>query len=434
MLFMNQVEKLLSIFNSSTGVNTDTRSIQSGQLFVALKGPNFNGNLFAKQALETGAMHVVIDENPELDLPAGSFTLVENGLKALQTLAHAYRKTLSCPVIAIGGSNGKTTTKELITRVLATKFKTFATPGNLNNHIGVPLTLLKTPFDTEMLIVEMGANGLGEIAELCEMAAPDFGLITNIGKDHLEGFGSIEGVAAANSELFYYLFKNGGKVFVNTLEPHVARMASRFESAITYPQQQDFCQIELVVNGSFFLSYKDEGGFEFETKLTGQYNFANVATALCVGKYFGVNLSETHNAIANYEPANNRSQIVKTDRNIIVSDAYNANPSSMEAAIANFVTLKAAKKALFLGDMLELGTQSEVEHARLGELVSNPAFDLIGLVGKEMKFAAAKSPNAIYFETPAEALAWLKLNKLIGFTLLLKGSRGLKMEQLIEEL
>jgi len=431
---MNLSEPLLSIFQRSTGVNTDTRSIQQGQLFVALKGPNFNGNLFAKQALDSGAVHLLLDEYPTCDLPEGCFSLVENGLKALQDLAHAYRKTLSCQVIAIGGSNGKTTTKELVTRVLATKFKTFATPGNLNNHIGVPLTLLRTPPDTEMLVVEMGANGPGEIAELCDIAAPDFGLITNIGKDHLEGFGSIEGVAAANSELFYYLFKHGGKAFVNTLEQHVARMSSRFESAITYPQAQDFCPVTWVDNGSFFLSYKDEHGQKVETKLTGQYNFANVATALCVGKYFGTESDKMHAAIAHYQPANNRSQIVETGRNTIISDAYNANPSSMEAAIANFVTLRTEKKALFLGDMLELGTQSEVEHGRIGELTSNPAFDLVGLVGKDMKFAADKNPKALYFETPAKALVWLKLNKLEGFTLLLKGSRGLKMEQLIEEL
>jgi UDP-N-acetylmuramoyl-tripeptide--D-alanyl-D-alanine ligase len=317
---------------------------------------------------------------------------------------------------------------------LATKFKTYATPGNLNNHIGVPLTLLKTPPDTEMLVVEMGANGPGEIAALCEIAEPDFGLITNIGKDHLEGFGSLEGVAAANSELFYYLFKHEGQVFVNTLEPHVKRMASRFNNTITYPQHGDFYHAEYVNDGQFYLSYHDEQGKLTTTNLVGAYNFANVATALCVGKYFETNPEATNNAIASYLPANNRSQIVETGQNRVILDAYNANPSSMEAAIKNFISLKTEKKALFLGDMLEMGQQSQYEHERIGILTQNPAFELVGLVGSEMKHAAEKNPKAKYFETPVEALAWLTENKLEGYTLLLKGSRGLKMEQLIEKL
>lgn len=431
---MSQTEHLLNLFLQSSGVNTDTRTIQQGQLFLALKGPNFNGNQFAHRALDAGALHVVLDEPPATPLPSGSFTLVENGLKALQQLANAYRKTLPAKVLAIGGSNGKTTTKELVTRVLVTKFKTFATPGNLNNHIGVPLTLLKTPSDTEMLVVEMGANEPGEIAELCEIAEPDFGLITNIGKDHLEGFGTVEGVAAANSELFYYLYKHQGQVFVNTLEPHVMRMASRFQSIISYPKQGDYYHAEYVKDGQFYLSYLDEHGKLSTTNLVGTYNFANVATALCVGKYFGTNPDATNEAIASYRPANNRSQIVETGRNRVILDAYNANPSSMQAAIENFLSLQTEKKALFLGDMLEMGHQSQAEHEQIGLLTKNPDFELVGLVGKDMKYAADKNPKARYFETPAEAKSWLKENKLEGYTLLLKGSRGLKMEQLIEEL
>jgi len=431
---MNSIETLLAIFLRSSGVNTDTRSIEGGQLFIALKGPNFNGNRFAKQALDAGAVHVVLDEAPNEPLPEGKYTLVKNGLKALQLLANAYRKTLNAKVVAIGGSNGKTTTKELVTRVLLTKFRTFATPGNLNNHIGVPLTLLRTPLDTEIIVVEMGANGPTEIAELCLIAEPDFGLVTNIGKDHLEGFGSVEGVASANAELYSYLKSKGGQIFINTLELHLTNMASEFEAKITYPQSHDFCHVEYVDNGQFYLSYKYESDQEHTTKLIGKYNFANVATALCIGKYFETKELDTHLAIASYQPSNNRSQIVETENNVVVSDAYNANPSSMEAAINNFASLKANKKAVFLGDMLELGTQSEIEHEKIGELTLNSPFDLVGLVGQEMRFAFAKNPNAKYFETPQQALDWLKLNKLKGFTLLLKGSRGLKMEQLIKEL
>lgn len=348
---MTSIESLYTVYKQSTGVSTDTRKIEKGNLFFALKGPNFNANSFAAKALDMGASAVVIDEEEFAVAGDARYVLVDDVLVALQQLANHHRKQLDIPFLAITGSNGKTTTKELINAVLAKKYKTYATVGNLNNHIGVPLTLLAMDETTEIGIVEMGANKIGDIAALCEIAEPTHGLITNIGRAHLEGFGGFEGVLRAKTELYQFLISHKGKIFVNSQNQVLANMIKRMDDPITYPSKGDFYHCELVAANPF-VTFKLAKGSIHETKMLGGYNFENIATALTVGVFFGVEENIAATAICAYTPGNMRSQLIEKRSNLIVLDAYNANPSSMEQAIRTFGKMTGKPhKMVILGDM-----------------------------------------------------------------------------------
>lgn len=424
-----EIAALYKEFLASSGVTTDTRQITPNSLFFALKGEKFDGNQFAKDALAKGAAYAIVDDaTVAID---EQYILVADSLKTLQALANYHRKQLkNLQVIAVGGSNGKTTTKELIAAVLSKKFKTFATPGNFNNHIGLPLTLLRITAAIEMAVIEMGANHEGEIAELCAIAEPNFGIITNIGLDHLEGFGSLEGVARANSELYFYLLKNKGIAFVNTQEEHLTRMAARLENVITYPQKNNFYHAELLPT-DLFLKVKTEKDEIFDAKLIGHYNFANMATALCIGKYFEVPSALANEAVANYQPSNNRSQLIQKGSNTIILDAYNANPSSMQQALANFAQIKANKKVVILGDMYELGDYSEAEHEKLGQLLAQYAFDMVIFTGKEIAAALKYMPKAYFIPDKFSLHNWLADKQIQDAHFLIKGSRGMSLETVV---
>jgi len=423
----DNLEFLLQKFLETHKVSTDTRKIEVGSVFFALKGGNFNGNLFAQEALDKGAAWVVVDEptnsNPEQTIQ------VPDALVALQNMATAYRKTLKAPIIGITGSNGKTTTKELVYKVLSQKYKTFATQGNLNNHIGVPLSILSISPDTEMVVLELGANHLHEIELLANISQPDFGLITNIGMDHLEGYGSLENVAKGHSELFYQLFQTGKNVFYNKYDEQVTRMASRFPHPIPYPAEG----LEISEN-KFFIKLKTASGNTIATQLPGIYNFPNVAVALCIGQHFGVFEVAAIKAIESYLPSNNRSQILKTERNTLVMDAYNANPSSMELAIENLASMDAPNKVAILGDMFELGDFSDNEHLRMLEIATAKKFKLTFACGKEFCKHRFDFPKTYFFEERLQLYKWLLSNEVDNCTILLKGSRGMTLEKLVEVL
>lgn len=425
-------EQLFKLFKESTGVSTDTRNIEEGNLFFALKGPSYNANEFAANALALGASAVVVDDPKYVAKGDTRYFLAKDGLEALQQLAHDHRKLLNIPIIAITGTNGKTTTKELAALILSKKFNTTATVGNLNNHIGVPLTLLSMTENTEVGIVEMGANKVGDIGELCEIAAPTHGLITNIGKAHLEGFGDFEGVLRAKSELYQYLIVNDGTVFINTNNPLLANMAKRFKNPVLYPQSEDYYQCALV-EANPFVHFKTEDGKIHSTKILGSYNFDNIASALVIGKYFGVEEEVAVQAIEKYIPTNMRSQLVQKRTNLILLDAYNANPSSMEEAIKAFGKMTGRKhKMIILGDMFELGPTEVEEHRKLGELIRGLDIDKVCFTGNLMQHALSAVPRGLYFPDPFSLRNWLQDSRLENHLILIKGSRGMKMEGLVD--
>ena len=424
------IASLYEKFKASTGICTDTRKIGKGNLFFALKGPNFNANKLAAQALELGASAAVIDD-AEYNTDSRC-VLVDDALETLQALANYHRKQLNIPIIAITGSNGKTTTKELTRNVLATKYKVFATIGNLNNHIGVPLTLLSIGPDIEVAIVEMGANHVGEIAALCKIAEPTHGLITNIGKAHLEGFGGFEGVIRGKTEMYHWLIESGGTIFVNSQNEILSNIAQRrIESPIYYPAKGDYLELSLI-EAKPNIVFEDADGERTTTTLSGAYNFENIATALCVGKFFEVDMTKAKNAVANYSPDNNRSQILEKGSNTIIMDAYNANPTSMKAALENLSLLGTDNKMAILGDMLELGATSQVEHSAIGTLTSELGIEEVIFCGPHMKAAKDANPKAVYFETKAALNDYLMANTIENRTILLKGSRGMGLESLLE--
>ncbi|RRA99863.1 UDP-N-acetylmuramoyl-tripeptide--D-alanyl-D-alanine ligase [Larkinella rosea] len=422
------IPELYDRFRECAGVSTDTRKITEGCLYVALKGDQFDGNLFANDALEKGARYALID-NPALAADS-RYLLVDDGLTALQELARHHRNTLTIPVIGLTGSNGKTTTKELIASVLSRKHRTYATVGNLNNHIGVPLTLLAIDHSYEIAVVEMGANHQGEIRLLCSIARPTHGLITNVGKAHLEGFGGVEGVRKGKGELFDFLAETGGTVFVNAQSETLRAMFGErlFREAVFY-QLTD--QYEIITENPAVV-YKDETGQVVTTHLAGHYNFDNMAAALCIGKFFGVPAEEANEAIAGYNPTNNRSQVIQKGSNLLLMDAYNANPSSMAAAIQNFMKQDAAHKVVILGDMYELGDESPAEHAALGELIAQGRFDTVILAGKDMKYALAALPKAYYFPDKFSLHNWIMDNPFQNTAILIKGSRGMGLESVVQ--
>lgn len=428
------IATLYQRYLSSTGVTTDTRSIREGSIFFALKGDKFNANTFAIEALNKGAAYAVIDEaQPDSDQYANRLILVKDVLHTLQELSGHHRHQLRCPVLAITGSNGKTTTKELIAAVLSKKYKTIATHGNLNNHIGVPLTLLCTPIDTEFLIVEMGANHQGEIASYCVYADPDFGLITNIGKAHLEGFGGEEGVVKGKTELFAHIAKKGGKLFVSSLSDILISKATEYvgtERIIYYGHREnDYCKAQ-DISTEEFLTVKVQDDLVIKTQLVGSYNFENVLAAICIGKYFGVAGLDIKDAIENYIPSNNRSQKLTRGSNTIILDAYNANPSSMTEALHNFDKLDAPNKITILGEMMELGIYSAEEHQKIVELVNTMQLSLHIYVGDGFRMLKGKE-GVMYFETTDQLKDWYQKQDFQNTTQLIKGSRKNALEKIL---
>jgi UDP-N-acetylmuramoyl-tripeptide--D-alanyl-D-alanine ligase len=423
-------EQLYHLYRQCRQVSTDSRANQEQSLFFALNGPNFKGARFAEQALAKGALFAVVDDPA---YASERCLVVPDTLQALQDLARHHRQSLHIPIIGITGSNGKTTTKELTHAVLSQKYNTLYTQGNLNNHIGVPLTLLRIRPEHEIAIIEMGANHINEIAALCSIALPTHGLITNIGKAHLEGFGSFEGVARAKSELYLHLDQHNGIVFVNSQNEHLMRMARRLNNKIFYPQPGDYFQATFL-EASPYVVYEAENGARVTTQIIGEYNFENIAAASCVGKYFAVPMEKINAGIAAYTPANNRSQVVQKGSNTILLDAYNANPSSMAAAVNNFAKAKAPHKMVILGDMFELGLDSAEEHQKLGDLVSSLKFEKAILCGEEMAVAASQHPELIYFPGKTELQNWLKQIPIQDSHILIKGSRGMGLESLLEVL
>lgn len=425
------LEKLYRQYLVTQLVSTDTRKITPGSLFFALKGDKFNGNTFAAQALESGASFAVVDEAPYA--VNNQYFLVDDVLQTLQQLANYHRRQLAIPFIGITGSNGKTTTKELINAVLSRKYRTYATKGNLNNHIGVPLTLLAITNEIEIAIIEMGASKIGDIQELVTICEPTHGIITNIGKAHLEGFGGVEGVQKGKGELYEFLQFRNGVVFIHSQNETLQLMTSTryFGEVVQYPKMGDFFTCELLESSPVVI-YRHESGDAVRTNLAGAHNFENMAAALCVGKYFEVPADDANQAVSSYLPENNRSQVVKKGTNTVLLDAYNANPTSMQASLESFMALQAAKKVVILGDMLELGTESEAEHQAIGEVVAKGNFDVVLLCGKQMQAAVAPNPMAYYFPDKFSLINWLQDNKFQDTHILIKGSRGMGLETVVE--
>ncbi len=405
---------------------TDTRKIEEGCIFFALKGANFNGNTYAQEALKKGAAYAVVDE-AAYDTSEKTL-LVDDVLEALQSLGTFHRNYCKARVISLTGSNGKTTTKELIYAVLSKKYKTIATYGNLNNHIGVPLTLLTIQPSTEFAIVEMGANHKKEIAFLCELAQPDFGYITNFGKAHLEGFGGTEGVIEGKSELYDYLTTHNKYIFLNADDPIQEDKLSKYIKKFGYStHQQKYYPIQFLSADPFVqLGVEDT---KINSQLIGKYNFTNCCAAVLIGKYFNVSLEAIANAIANYIPENNRSQLIEQHGNQIILDAYNANPSSMKAALENFKAMSGVSKTVFLGDMFELGDTAAQEHQEIADLVNSMAFDTAYLVGVNFNNTTTSLATFANYETLA---AHLKTHNPPKSTILIKGSRGMALERLLE--
>jgi UDP-N-acetylmuramoyl-tripeptide--D-alanyl-D-alanine ligase len=426
-----EIQEIYQKYLQSGKVSTDTRQISPGSVFFALRGDKFNANAFASDALSRGASYAVIDE--EKYNTDDRCIVVKDVLITLQALARFHRDQLTIPVIGLTGSNGKTTSKELLNAVLNKKYKTAATKGNLNNHIGVPLTLLAIDASFEMAVVEMGANHVGEIAMLCGIANPTHGFITNIGKAHIGTFGGFENIIRAKSELFQHLISSGGVVFINTSDEILFNMAKRFEKPVFYPRPGDFYHAELV-SADPMVRVRAENGEEFDTNLIGGYNFGNIATALCIGKYFGVEASQANRAVAEYVPGNMRSQVVQKGTNTIILDAYNANPSSMQAAIENIAAMKTKNKVLILGDMFELEQEAEKEHRAIGKLIRERGIRNVYLCGSLFKSALHEIPTAKYFVKKEELVEELKQFPIADSTILVKASRGIGLETILENL
>lgn len=428
---MMDIHKLYQKYRESGRVSTDTRQIAAGSVFFALKGDTFNANEFAAEALSKGASAAVVDEAKyAVD---DRYFLVDNSLEALQKLARHHRDQLKIPVVGLTGSNGKTTSKELLNAVLSKKYKTYATKGNLNNHIGVPLTILSIDDSVELAIVEMGANHVGEIALLCSIANPTHGFITNIGKAHIGTFGGFENIIRAKSELYQHLITTNGQVFINSQSEILANMAKRFSKPLFYPAKGDYYHCELLASDPF-LQIKTESGDAITTQLVGSYNFENAAAALCIGKFFSVDDKLAGKAVGDYSPGNMRSQIVKKESNTIILDAYNANPSSMTAAIENLAAMKGGKKVAIIGDMFELEEEAEAEHRAIGRLLAQKGFDKVYLCGKLMSDAKKEFPSALLFEKKDDLIGELKKNPITGSTILVKASRGIGLETVVDYL
>jgi UDP-N-acetylmuramoyl-tripeptide--D-alanyl-D-alanine ligase len=424
-----EIHDLYTIFLQHPYIQTDTRKLNKGDFFFALKGANYNGNKFAKQALDAGAAFAVVDEIQ--DFTDDRLISSKNVLETLQQLAKYHRQQFTIPFIAITGSNGKTTTKELIHEVLSTKYKTYTTKGNLNNHIGIPLTILSVQKDAEMAVIEMGANHQKEIEGYCAYTLPTQGIITNCGKAHLEGFGSIEGVRKGKGELFDYLRMHNGTVFIMTDYTYLKEMSNGISEIKTYGTT-DAEITGIAGNSNEFLEVILTNGTVIKnitTHLVGTYNLPNVLAAVAVGKHFAISEEKIKNALELYTPSNSRSQMVEKNGYKIILDAYNANPSSMKAAIENFAGIKGENKILLLGAMMEMGDESIVEHKALIDLISKYTWNNVVLVGGD--FNNITHPY-IFFNTSTEAKAWLQNQPMKNALLLVKGSRSMQMEKVLE--
>jgi UDP-N-acetylmuramoyl-tripeptide--D-alanyl-D-alanine ligase len=416
-----EIKDLHQLFLQKKAIATDTRNIIPDSMFFALKGDNFDANAFAMDAIEKGASYVIMD-NVAFWQDQSQYILVENVLQTLQELASYHRKYLNLPIIGLTGSNGKTTTKELIHIVLSKRYETVATRGNLNNHIGVPLTLLSMGDETAMGIVEMGANHFGEIKSLCQIASPDYGYITNFGKAHLEGFGSLEGVVKAKSELYDFLNIHDGIAFVNPKDSVQMSQTAHHKRILLK-------EVESVDDDSEFVVVKVDQ-IEIRTQLVGQYNVANIAAAISIGLHFGVNISDIKEAIESFKPDNKRSQLIDKGYCKIILDAYNANPSSMQAALDNFTKGDVSDKVVILGDMFELGESSRSEHQKLVDNIEQFSFHHIFLIGT--RFYATQRKTAVSFNTFEDFKNHFKKSDFQNQTVLIKGSRGMALERVLE--
>ncbi|WP_452601881.1 UDP-N-acetylmuramoyl-tripeptide--D-alanyl-D-alanine ligase [Pontimicrobium sp. MEBiC06410] len=424
------IPQIHKLFLENNSISTDTRKVRKGDLFFALKGEHFNGNTFANQALDKGAKYVIIDEK-EYHSNTEKTILVEDVLKTLQALATYHRNYLKLPIIALTGSNGKTTTKELINAVLSKKYNTTATTGNLNNHIGVPLTLLSMTKATEIGIVEMGANHQKEIDFLCSIAQPDYGYITNFGKAHLEGFGGIEGVIKGKTELYNYLKANTKLIFVNANDSKQVEH-SKNAQIITFGDK-DTANLTVTLEQAQPFVYASYNKQTIRTQLIGIYNFNNIAAAICIGNYFKVEDASIKEALEQYTPTNNRSQILEKETTKIILDAYNANPSSMKAALSNFSDLKVtSNKIAILGDMFELGDEAKQEHQNIADLASQLNIDTIILVGENFYNTKNTNPKIKQYHSFEALKSNFNSLSVTDVTLLIKGSRGMALERILE--
>ena len=425
---MKELSQLHQLFLESTGICTDTRKLKKGNLYLALKGDNFNGNNFAAKALELGADYSIVDEQPEEQ--NDHIIKVEDGLDTLQKLAAYHRKYLNLPILSITGSNGKTTTKELIREVLSKKYKTVSTKGNLNNHIGVPLTLLSMNKETEFGIIEMGANHQGEIASLCKIAQPDYGYITNFGKAHLEGFGGVEGVIKGKSELYNYLIKNKKTIFIN-YDDEIQVEKSKGTDIISFSEGKNATHQITFLKADPFVKINTEDT-QINSQLIGTYNAKNIAVAICIGKFFKIPAKAIKEAIESYQPTNNRSQIIDQNSNQIILDAYNANPTSMKAALENLEAIPAKNKIAILGDMFEVGNTSAEEHQIIIDLLEKLEFSNMMVCGKN--FYQTSTQEVLKFENFEDLKNYIQENNFENATILIKGSRGMALERILEAL
>ena len=461
------IQRLYAAFKECGKVTTDSRAISGGEMFFGLKGDNFDGNEYALKALEAGAAYAVVGEGSAAAASEDPRVIVvPDTLEALQALARHHRENTfvdgkRLTVIGLTGTNGKTTTKELITRVLSVKYNVTSTQGNLNNDIGVPLSVLNINSETQLAVIEMGANHPDDIEKLVKVCEPDYGLITNVGKAHLLGFGSFEGVKKAKGKLYDYISEHGGSIFLNADDENLVAMAAErkglnvieygigYWNAMVLPSDAAHPFVRMAIpdtvasTGLSTVEATDrtENLLGLETHLAGSYNANNIAAAIAVGLHFGVSLEDAVQAVSEYIPKNNRSQLEKTERNILIEDAYNANPTSMAAALENLATVQAPLKAAMLGDMRELGTESVAEHIAILKKLASMHLDLVCLVGEEFRKAleevtepVEETSNAKWFPTSDDLVAWLKENPVSDHTILIKGSRGIRMEKILPEL
>ena len=427
------IQEIHNLFLQCKSLSIDTRKIEKDSMFFAIKGENFDANTFAKQALTDGAAYAIID-NAEF-AKGEKYILVDDVLAALQNLAKHHRNQLNIPVIGLTGSNGKTTTKELIRAVLTEKFKTFATKGNLNNHIGVPLSILAMQSDVEIAVIEMGANHQKEIEFLCEIAQPTHGLITNVGMAHLDGFGGFEGVKKGKAELYAYLKTHHGFAFINRNNPYLLEMGSKADlnKVVYYGTEKENAISGNLKHSDPLIEFEwanHAATYQSKANLTGTYNFENILAAICIGDFFDLSPEQINNGLANYFPTNNRSQLTKTENNTVICDFYNANPSSMTAALSNLKVLKAEHKTAIIGDMFELGPEAAAQHRIVAELASKNNIDTLIYIGKNF-YQYKDEFNGHFFETPAAAKEYVMANEIKNSLILLKGSRGMALEQLL---
>jgi len=426
----NHIKEIYSIFKNSSGISTDTRTIKNNSIYFALKGPSFNGNDFAREALEKGAKLSVVDDE-SLDGISDRIILVKDSLEALQKLAVYHREKLNIPFVGLTGSNGKTTTKNLIEKVLSSNYKVRATYGNLNNHIGVPLTVLSVTDKDEIAIIEMGASAVGEIKLLSEICKPTIGLITNISNAHVKGFESIEGVIRGKSELFDYILKNNGQVIINDYDDIIKNFSKRFNDAIHLDGNGSAINVKLL-ESTPKIKFQVNDGDVFVSNLFGDYNFQNILFALVIGKYFKIDLKESSKIVSDYIPDNNRSERIIYRSNCIILDAYNANPTSMEKTVNAVFNFSHKNKVMILGDMNELGELSKAEHIKIGKLTKTLKVNDVFFIGNKMKYAHKENESSTWYENVHDLIRGLEKLSFKNSDILIKGSRSLELEKSLE--